>query len=113
VRRFATKKHAEAASGKQQGKDYCPTLKVALQRLRPDFPTVLGSRRIKLSGEITSHQRQSSAVKLAPGTFAMAEFNPNPYRGEASIPHVSEDFFKIYFVGAQVNLIHRISTCIG
>ena len=32
----------------------------------------------------------------------MADFNPNPYRGEASIPHVSEEFFKIYFVGAQV-----------
>ena len=34
---------------------------------------------------------------------AMADFNPNPYRGEASIPHVSEDFFKVYFIGAQVN----------
>ena len=33
---------------------------------------------------------------------AMADFNPNPYRGEASIPHVSEDFFKVYFIGAQV-----------
>ena len=33
----------------------------------------------------------------------MADFNPNPYRGEASIPHVSEDFFKVYFVGAQVS----------
>ena len=32
----------------------------------------------------------------------MADFNPNPYRGEASIPHVSEEFFKVYFVGAQV-----------
>ena len=32
----------------------------------------------------------------------MADFNPNPYRGEASIPHVSEDFFKVYFIGAQV-----------
>ncbi|CAL5228533.1 g11687 [Coccomyxa viridis] len=34
----------------------------------------------------------------------MADFNPNPYRGEASIPHVSEDFFKVYFVGAQLAL---------
>ena len=32
----------------------------------------------------------------------MADFNPNPYRGEASVPHVSEDFFKVYFLGAQV-----------
>ena len=32
----------------------------------------------------------------------MADFNPNPYRGEASIPHVSEEFFKVYFIGAQV-----------
>ena len=32
----------------------------------------------------------------------MADFNPNPYRGEESIPHVSEDFFKVYFMGAQV-----------
>lgn len=38
----------------------------------------------------------------------MADFNPNPYRGEASIPHVSEDFFKIYFAGAQVNLTWMI-----
>lgn len=37
----------------------------------------------------------------------MADFNPNPYRGEESIPHVSEDFFKVYFMGAQV-LIHKI-----
>ncbi|KAK9804218.1 hypothetical protein WJX72_001768 [[Myrmecia] bisecta] len=28
----------------------------------------------------------------------------NPYRGDASIPHVKEDFFKMYFVGAQVGL---------
>ena len=59
----------------------------------------------------------------------MADFNPNPYRyfctasdcrgvyycaiagitdsptlcrGEASIPHVNEEFFKVYFIGAQV-----------
>ena len=34
----------------------------------------------------------------------MADFNPNPYRGEESIPHVSEDFFKVYFMGAQVRI---------
>ena len=39
----------------------------------------------------------------------MADFNPNPYRGEASIPHVSEDFFKVYFIGAQV--VQRSSAC--
>lgn len=38
----------------------------------------------------------------------MSDFNPNPYRGEASIPHVSEDFFKVYFVGAQVTLTWMI-----
>jgi hypothetical protein len=32
----------------------------------------------------------------------MAEFNPNPFRGDASVPHVSEEFFKMYFVGCQV-----------
>jgi len=32
----------------------------------------------------------------------MGDFNPNPYRGEASIPHVSEEFFRVYFVGSQV-----------
>ncbi|BDA51048.1 hypothetical protein COCOBI_17-2680 [Coccomyxa sp. Obi] len=34
----------------------------------------------------------------------MADFNPNPYKGEESIPHVSEDFFKVYFMGAQLAL---------
>ena len=32
---------------------------------------------------------------------AMAQFNPNPFRGEASVPHVSETFFKVYFASSQ------------
>ena len=40
----------------------------------------------------------------------MADFNPNPYRGEASIPHVSEEFFKVYFIGAQVR--KQMSACL-
>jgi len=27
---------------------------------------------------------------------------PTPYRGVPGVPHVSEDFFAAYFVGAQV-----------
>ena len=40
----------------------------------------------------------------------MADFNPNPYRGEASIPHVSEEFFKVYFIGAQARV--HFSACL-
>lgn len=32
----------------------------------------------------------------------MAEFNPTPYKGEASVPHVPEDWFTSLFIGAQV-----------
>uniref|UniRef100_A0A061RCY1 Uncharacterized protein n=1 Tax=Tetraselmis sp. GSL018 TaxID=582737 RepID=A0A061RCY1_9CHLO len=32
------------------------------------------------------------------------DFNPSPYRGDPKIPHVSEDFFKIYFAGANLGL---------
>ena len=31
------------------------------------------------------------------------DFNPSPYRGDPKVPHVSEDFFKIYFAGANVS----------
>ncbi|KAK9840811.1 hypothetical protein WJX81_006422 [Elliptochloris bilobata] len=34
----------------------------------------------------------------------MAQFNPNPFRGEASVPHVSETFFKVYFAASQLAL---------
>uniref|UniRef100_A0A7S3CSE0 Uncharacterized protein n=2 Tax=Eukaryota TaxID=2759 RepID=A0A7S3CSE0_9SPIT len=34
----------------------------------------------------------------------MADFNPAPYRGDPKIPHVTEDFFKIYFTGANLAL---------
>ncbi|GMH32922.1 hypothetical protein BSKO_00756 [Bryopsis sp. KO-2023] len=30
------------------------------------------------------------------------DFISNPYRGPANIPHVSEDFFKMFFVGSHV-----------
>ena len=42
----------------------------------------------------------------------MADFNPSPYRGEASIPHVSEDFFKVYFMGAQVHHLRCYVKCL-
>ena len=32
----------------------------------------------------------------------MQDLNPAPFRGDAKIPHVSEDFFKMFFVGANV-----------
>lgn len=46
--------------------------------------------------------KQSVNEKLIISSRTMSDFNPNPYRGEAAIPHVNEEFFKIYFVGAQV-----------
>lgn len=32
----------------------------------------------------------------------MSDFNPSPYRGDANIGHVSEELFKMYFVGSNV-----------
>ena len=32
----------------------------------------------------------------------MQDLNPAPFRGDAKIAHVSEDFFKMCFVGANV-----------
>ena len=32
----------------------------------------------------------------------MAEFNPNPFKGEASIPHVPEEVFNGIWLGWQV-----------
>mmetsp|Transcript_193 Transcript_193/g.410 ORF Transcript_193/g.410 Transcript_193/m.410 type:complete len:117 (-) Transcript_193:209-559(-) len=34
----------------------------------------------------------------------MGDFNPSPYRGDPKIPHVTEDFFKIYFAGSALAL---------
>ena len=33
----------------------------------------------------------------------MSDFNPSPYRGDANIGHVSEELFKMYFVGSNVS----------
>lgn len=33
----------------------------------------------------------------------MSDFNPSPYRGDGNIGHVSEDLFKMYFVGSNVS----------
>jgi len=30
------------------------------------------------------------------------EFNPTPYRGDPSIPHVNEELFKVILVGVNV-----------
>lgn len=35
---------------------------------------------------------------------AAMDLNPAPFRGDAGIPHVSEDFFKMTFFGANVSL---------
>ena len=32
----------------------------------------------------------------------MAEFNPTPFKGEATVPHVPEDWFTNLFIGTQV-----------
>ena len=32
----------------------------------------------------------------------MAEFNPTPYKGDSTVPHVPEDWFTSLFVGTQV-----------
>ncbi|DBA94258.1 hypothetical protein WJX77_009246 [Trebouxia sp. C0004] len=34
----------------------------------------------------------------------MSDFNPSPYRGDANIGHVSEELFKMYFVGSNLAL---------
>jgi len=34
----------------------------------------------------------------------MSDFNPSPYRGDANIGHVSEELFKMYFVGSNVSM---------
>ena len=50
---------------------------------------------------LTLFQPPGAAARLGP-CWAMSQFNPNPFRGEASVPHVSETFFKVYFAAAQV-----------
>ena len=30
------------------------------------------------------------------------EDNPTPFKGEPNVPHVSEEFFKVYWLGSQV-----------
>lgn len=32
----------------------------------------------------------------------MSEFNPTPFKGESSVPHVPEDWFTTLFIGMQV-----------
>lgn len=36
----------------------------------------------------------------------MSDFNPSPYRGDANIGHVSEELFKMYFVGSNVSFFY-------
>ena len=38
----------------------------------------------------------------------MSDFNPSPYRGDANIGHVSEELFKMYFVGSNVSSMSRM-----
>lgn len=33
------------------------------------------------------------------------DLNPAPFRGDAGIPHVSEDFFKMCFIGSNVSVM--------
>ena len=40
----------------------------------------------------------------------MSDFNPSPYRGDANIGHVSEDLFRMYFVGSNVRIQHCFCT---
>ena len=37
----------------------------------------------------------------------MQDLNPAPFRGDAKIPHVNEDFFKMFFVGANVRAMRH------
>ena len=32
----------------------------------------------------------------------MSEFNPTPFKGEAGVPHVPEDWFTTLFISTQV-----------
>lgn len=32
----------------------------------------------------------------------MSEFNPTPFKGEAGVPHVPEDWFTTMFISTQV-----------
>ena len=34
--------------------------------------------------------------------FSMSEFNPTPFKGEAGVPHVPEDWFTTMFISTQV-----------
>ena len=43
-----------------------------------------------------------TAVNSTPITACMQDLNPAPFRGDAKIAHVNEDFFKMFFVGANV-----------
>lgn len=45
--------------------------------------------------------REEPGIALTAGV--MSDFNPSPYRGDANIGHVSEELFKMYFVGSQVS----------
>lgn len=35
-------------------------------------------------------------------SHSMSEFNPTPFKGESSVPHVPEDWFTTLFIGMQV-----------
>ena len=39
----------------------------------------------------------------------MAEFLGKPFMGPESVPHVSADFFKVYFAGAHVSRAHSVA----
>ena len=47
------------------------------------------------------HSSNPSSDHRAHLTTAM-EFNPTPYRGDPSIPHVNEELFKVILVGVNV-----------
>lgn len=37
--------------------------------------------------------------------FRAAEFLGKPFMGPPSVPHVNEDFFRVYFLGAHVSFV--------
>jgi hypothetical protein len=39
------------------------------------------------------------------------DVNPAPFRGDAGIAHVSEDFFKMTFLGANVRRLEFAAMC--
>ena len=43
----------------------------------------------------------------------MADFNPSPYRGDGNIGHVSEELFKMYFVGSNVSTVVVLTVVSG